>query len=97
MYIKTCYTCQMTGKPNQTISLAPLSPIPAAEQPFDHLIADCVGPLASSKSGSKYLLTVMCQSKKYPAAYPLHVIKTKSVVKALTQLISIFGIPKVIE
>ena len=97
MYIKTCHTCQMTGKPIQTISPAPLSPIPAVEQPFDHLIADCVGPLPSSKSGSKYLLTMMCQSTRYPAAYPLRVIKTKSVVKALTQFISIFGIPKVIQ
>ena len=97
VYIKICHTCHMTGKPNQTISPAPLSPIPALEQPFDHLIVDCVGPLPSSKSGSKYLLTVMCQSTRYPAAYPLRVIKTKTVVKALTQFISICGIPKVIQ
>ena len=87
----------MTGKPNQTISPAPLSPVPALEQLFDHLIVDCVGPLPSSTSDSKYLLTVMCQSARYPAAYPLLVIKTKYVVKALTQFMSIFGIPKVIQ
>ena len=53
--------------------------------------------MPSSKSGIKYLLTVMCQSKRYPATYPLRVIKTKSVVNALKQFISIFGIPKVIQ
>ena len=39
----------------------------------------------------------MCLSTRYPAAYPLHNITTKSVVKALTQFISVFGIPKVIQ
>ena len=39
----------------------------------------------------------MCRSTRYPAAYPLRSITAKSVVKALTQFISIFGIPKVIQ
>lgn len=96
-YIRTCHTCQMTGKPNQGITPAPLYPIPAIAQPFEHLIIDCVGPLPCSKSGCKYLLTVMCQSTRYPAAYPLRSITARSVVKALTQFISVFGIPKVIQ
>uniref|UniRef100_A0A3P8WEH2 Gypsy retrotransposon integrase-like protein 1 n=1 Tax=Cynoglossus semilaevis TaxID=244447 RepID=A0A3P8WEH2_CYNSE len=96
-YIKTCHTCQLTGKPNQTISPAPLYPVPALGQPFEYLIMDCVGPLPPSKSGSKYLLTVMCQVTRYPAAYPLRSITTKSVVKALSQFVSVFGIPKVIQ
>lgn len=87
-YIKTCHTCQLTGKPNQTIKVAPLCPILAVSQPFEHLIVDCVGPLPCSKSGAVYLLTVMCQSTKYPAAYPL---------RTLSQFISIFGIRKNIQ
>lgn len=39
----------------------------------------------------------MCQSTIYPAAYPLRSITTQSIVKALTQFISIIGIPKVIQ
>ena len=96
-YIKTCHTCQLTGKPNQSIKPAPLCPIPVVEQPFEHLIIDCVGPLPHSKRGNNYLLTVMCQVTRYPAAYPLRTITTKSVVKALTQFISVFGIPKIIQ
>ncbi|XP_039531236.1 uncharacterized protein LOC120481582 [Pimephales promelas] len=69
-YIKTCHTCQLIGKPNQKIKPAPLFPIPAVSPPFEHLIIDCVGPLPRSKSGSIYLLTVMCASTRYPAAYP---------------------------
>lgn len=96
-YIKTCHTCQLTGKPNQTIPPAPLQPIPVISQPFQHLIIDCVGPLPRSKSGCVYLLTVMCQATRYPAAYPLRSISAKSVVKALSQFISVFGIPKIIQ
>ena len=96
-FIKTCHVCQITGKPNQCIKPAPLHPIPAVGRPFEHLIVDCVGPLPPSKSGSAYLLTVMCQSTRYPAAYPLRSITTRSIVKALSQFISIFGIPKVIQ
>lgn len=40
---------------------------------------------------------VMCQSTRYPAAYPLRSITTKSILKALTSLMSIFGIPKNIQ
>lgn len=72
----------MTGKPNQVIKVAPLCPIPAVSEPFDHLIFDCVGPLPPSKSGSVYLLTVMCQSSRYPAAYPLRMLSAKAVVCA---------------
>ncbi|KAL2076463.1 hypothetical protein ACEWY4_027927 [Coilia grayii] len=96
-FVRTCHVCQLTGKPNQSIKPAPLHPIPAVGQPFEHLIVDCVGPLPPSKSGCAYLLTVMCQSTRYPAAYPLRTITTRSVVKALSQFISIFGIPKIVQ
>ena len=66
-------------------------------QPFERLLIDCVGPLPASKSGAVHMLTVMCQTMRYPAAYPLRSINTKSIVKALSQFISVFGIPKVIQ
>ena len=93
-YIKTCHTCQLTGKPNQCIKPAPLHPIAVANKPFEHLLIDCVGPLPKSKSGSLYLFTVLCQTARYPAAFPMRNITTKSVLKALTQFMSVFGIPK---
>ena len=96
-YIRTCHTCQITGKPNQVIKPAPLHPISAIGEPFEHIIIDCVGPLPPSRSGASYLLTVMCQATRYPAAYPLRSITTRSVVKALSHFISIFGIPRVVQ
>ena len=96
-YVKTCHTCQLTSKPNQNIPPAPLCPIPVISHPMEYLIVDCVGPLPPSKSGCQYLLTVMCQATRYPAAYPLRSITAKAVIKALTQFMSVFGIPKVLQ
>lgn len=97
VYVRMCHVCQLTGKPNQVIKPTPLQLIPDVSQPFESLIVDCVGPLPPAKSGSKYLLTVMCQSTRYSAAFLLGSITTKAIVKALTQFISIFGIPKYIQ
>lgn len=96
-HVKTCHVCQLTGKPNQTSKPVPLRPITPAPKPFEHLVIDCVGPLPRSKSGCTYLLTVMCQTTRYPAAYTLRSIKAKPVVRALSQFISMFGLPKVIQ
>ena len=81
-YCKTCHTCQMVGKPNQTIPKAQLQPIPAFDEPFSRILIDCVGPLPRTKSGNEYLLTIMCTSTHFPEAIPLRNIKTKSIVRA---------------
>lgn len=96
-YVKTCHTCQVTSKPNQCLKLAPVCPVPAVSKPFEYLIIDCVGPLPAAESGCSYLLMVMCQATRYPAAYPMCSISAQSVIKALMQFISIFGIPRVIQ
>lgn len=49
------------------------------------------------RTGSEYLLIIMCQVTRYPAVYPLHPITAKLVVKALTQFISVFGIPLIVQ
>ena len=52
--------CQRVGKPNQTIPVAPLKPIPVCNEPFSQVIIDCVGPLPKTSSGNQYLFTIMC-------------------------------------
>lgn len=49
-YCRSCHVCQVTGKPNQNISPAPLHPIPTIGEPFKRVIVDCVGPLPHTKS-----------------------------------------------
>ena len=55
---------------------------------------DCVGPLPRTKSGNKYLLTIMCKSTRFPEAVPLRNIKTKAVVKALKKFFCFVGVPR---
>ncbi|KAK0146674.1 Retrovirus-related Pol polyprotein from transposon 412 [Merluccius polli] len=90
-YVKACHACQLAGKPNVSVKPAPLQSIQSVGTLFEHLIIDCVGPLPPSKSGNVYLFTVMCQATRYPGAYALRTITTRSVVKSLSQFISIFG------
>ena len=96
-YCKTCHTCQMVGKPSQTIPKAQLQPIPAFDEPFSRILIDCVGPLPRTKSGNEYLLTIMCTSTRFPEAVALRNIKTKSIVKALIKFFTFVGLPKSVQ
>ena len=96
-FCKSCHTCQMVGKPNQTIPKAHLQPIPAFDEPFSRIIIDCVGPLPKTKSGNEYLLTIMCASTRFPEAIPLRNIKTKNIVKALVKFFIFVGLPKSVQ
>ena len=83
-----CHTCQLGGKPNQNIPQAPSHPIPAFDEPFSHIIIDCVGPLPKTKSQNEYLLTIKCSSTRFPEAIFLRSIKTNTILKALTKFFS---------
>ena len=96
-WCKECHTCQLGGKPNQNIPQAPLHPIPAFDEPFSHIIIDCVGPLPKTKSQNEYLLTIMCSSTRFPEAIPLRSIKTNAILKALIKFFTLFGLPKSIQ
>ena len=96
-FCKSCHTCQMVGKPNQTIPKPHLQPIPAFDEPFSRIIIDCVGPLPKTKSGNEYLLTIMCASTRFQEAIPPRNIKTKSIVKALVKFFTFVGLPKSVQ
>ena len=80
----------MVGKPNQTIPKAHLQPIPDFDEPFSRIIIDCVGLLPNTKSSHEYLLTIMC-------AVPLRNIKTKNIVKAMVNFLTLVGLPKSVQ
>ena len=96
-FCRTCHVCQISGKPQHNPAKAPLQPIPAIEEPFEKILIDCVGPLPKSKSGHQYLLTIMCASTRFPAAFPLRNITAKSVCDALINFFTNFGLPAVIQ
>lgn len=96
-FCKTCHTCQIIGKSQPSIKPAPLIPIPAFDEPFTRILVDCVGPLPRTRSGHKYLLTIMDLSSRFPEAIPLRSITAKTVVQALVQFFTRYGLPKEVQ
>ena len=96
-FCRTCRTCQLVGKPNSSIGKAPLKPIPAVSEPFERIIIDIVGPLPRSKSGNKYLLTIMDQATRFPEAVPLKEFTASTVATALVKFFTLFGFPKELQ
>ena len=91
-YCRTCHVCQKVGKPGQHPAPALLQPVPAIDQAFDHIIVDCVGPMPKTKRGNEYLLTIIDKTTRFPEAIPLRNIKTPTIVKALTNYFTKFGL-----
>lgn len=58
---------------------------------------DCVGPLPRTKAGNQFLLTIMCSTTRFPQVIPLRKITAPVVIKALTKLFSLFGLPRVVQ
>ena len=93
-YCRSCHFCQLIGKPNQKIPVAPLHPIPAFGEPFSEILIDCVGPLPKTRSGHQYLLTIMCASTRFPEAIPLRNITARKVTDALVEFFTRYGLPR---
>ena len=93
-FCKSCEICQKVGKPQHHPRVTPLKPMIAIGQPFEELTLDCVGPLPKTKKGNEYLLTVMCNSTRFPDAFPLRSISAPKIIEVLQKFISYFGIPK---
>ena len=96
-FFNSCDTGQKTGKPKPGIAIAPLKPITIKERLFERVIIDCVGPLLRTKSGNRYLLTIMCASSRFPEAIPLRAISTKKEVESMIIFFVKVGLPKVIQ
>ena len=94
-FCKCCHVCQKVGKPNQTIPVAPLKPIPVCSEPFSQVIIDCVGPLPKTKSGNQYLLTIMCRFTRFPKAIPLRNIPR--IAESLVKFFTLVGLPSLIQ
>ena len=90
-YVRTCKGCQLAAKQHK--SRAPLQPLPCVGEPFQKVAFDLVGPLPRTSSGHKYLLTAMCLYTKYPDAIPLKKVDNASVLDAMMQIFSRYGMP----
>ena len=93
-FCKTCHICQVVGRPNQMIPVAPLKPIQSCGEPFNDILIDCG---ATPKSGNKFLFTIMCKSTCFSEAIPLRNIKALKIVDARVKFFAFVGQPKSIQ
>ena len=91
-FIRTCGDCQRAAK--NTNAKAPLQPLPIVSEPFTKVAFDIVGPLPRTTRGHKYLLTMICLYTKYPVAIPIKRVDNETVLNAMMEVFSTFGLPQ---
>lgn len=95
-FVRSCDACQRVGKPHEK-NKAPLRLVPLITEPFRRLVIDTVGPLPVSKSGYKYVLTLLCPATKFPEACPLKELSSAEIVDALLSVFARIGFPAEIQ
>ena len=63
------HQCQLVGKPNQIIPLAPLIPIPVTKEPFKEILLDIVG---LSLKLSQAIVTCLLSRTVHPGILKLY-------------------------
>ena len=77
---------------------APISPVPRAELPFQHITMDCIGPIdPPSYKGHKYCLCIVDSCTRWPAVYLLKRLDARQVCDAIIDLFMHTGIAAVIS
>jgi hypothetical protein len=65
--------------------------------PFERLSIDFKGPLPTTSSNNRYILTIVDEYTRFPFAFPCRDMSSSTVIKCLTNLFSIFGMPAYIH
>ncbi|XP_040262454.1 uncharacterized protein LOC120978250, partial [Bufo bufo] len=93
-YCQTCEVCQRIGKKGDHPK-AKLVSMPIIDEPFTRVAVDIIGPLAQpSRSGKRYILTIVDYATRYPEAVALSNIQAETVAEALVKVFSRVGFPK---
>ncbi|XP_064474611.1 uncharacterized protein LOC135388765 isoform X1 [Ornithodoros turicata] len=95
-FVRSCDSCQRVGKSTDQWK-APLKLVPIITEPFKRLVIDTVGPLPQTKSGYRYILTLLCPATKFPEAVPLKEITSSEIVDALLGVFARIGFPSEIQ
>ncbi len=92
--ISTCQTC-LEWKPR--FFRPDKSHIIKATRPFERISIDIVGPKCPSRTGNRYLLTVIDEYSRFPFAVPIKDISARSVINSLKSIFSFCGTPAFIH
>lgn len=97
-YVNSCETCQRI-KPEQKLPAGHMREQQrTAEQPWQIISMDLVGPLPRSSKGHCYVFVVTDNFSKYSLFFPLRKATASSVVKILEeQIFHVYGVPELIQ
>lgn len=94
-YVKSCINCaynkELSGKKSGT-----LHPIPKVTAIFHTIHIDHLGPFIKSKRGNCYILGIIDAFSKFIFVKGVRNTKSKTTIKVLEDVFSVFGQPKVI-
>ena len=72
---------------------APLNPVLVVSEPFKKIAIDLIGELPKTKTGYKYISTLIDYATRYPEAIPLKTRHSRVIAEALINLFSRVGLP----
>ena len=91
LHVKNCSVCASIKTPK--LNVAPLKNV-VAEQVLDLVSIDLVGPIPNSLNGNRFILTLMDQFSRWPAAYPIPDAKAETILDCIKQFGNDFGFPR---
>ena len=91
-FCATCPQCQLVAR-KSIMSRAPLNPVPIVSEPFKKIAIDLIGELPKTKTGYKYILTLVDYATRYPEAIPLKTTHSRVIAEALISVFSRVGLP----
>ena len=91
-YCRSCEVCQRST-PRRPLR-AEMIPMPLMTRPFERIAMDIVGPLPQSKSGNRFILTIVDYATRYPEAIALPSTEASRIAKELVTYFSRVGIPE---
>lgn len=92
-YVKKCISCQK-NKTNFRPTKQKMEITSTADQPFEKIAIDIVGPHPLTESGNRFILTAQDDLTKFSFAEPIPNHEAITVAKTLMKYISYFGIPR---
>ena len=79
LYCTSCEQCQLRARKRVT-DRVPITPIPRAELPCQHIVIDCIGPIdPPSSKNHKCRLCVMDNCTRWPEVYPLRTLNASEI------------------
>jgi RNase H-like domain found in reverse transcriptase/Reverse transcriptase (RNA-dependent DNA polymerase)/Integrase zinc binding domain/Integrase core domain/Aspartyl protease len=95
-YVANCEVCKASKAVHQTMR-PPIGPQKQADNCWQTVSVDLIGPITCSKNGHVYILSVVDNFSKFPLIFPLKNATAKPIIHYLeTFVFTLFNVPKIL-